>query len=119
MNDPELDRALDAIHRGRTHLSDPPELHERALAVPLHTTRRRRWLPRIDTGRFQSMFSAAKFVLAAVIVALFGGFLLTGVLTQQEEEPLPVGASVSASPQVSPVATDVIEVDWSRGKAGS
>ena len=30
------------------------------------------------------MFSAAKFVLAAVIVALFGGFLLSGVLTTQQ-----------------------------------
>jgi hypothetical protein len=45
------------------------------------------------------MFSATKFVVAGVIVALFGGFLLAGVLTtQQDEEPLPaVGASPSAS----------------------
>jgi len=48
------------------------------------------------------MFSATKFVVAAVIVALFGGFLLAGVLTQQGEEPLPaVGAS--ASPEASPL----------------
>ena len=48
--------------------------------------------------RFQSTFSAAKFVVAGVIVALFGGFLLTGVLTQQGVEPMPaVGASASAS----------------------
>jgi len=45
--------------------------------------------------KFQSMFSATKFVIAGVIVALFGGFLLTGVLTQRNE-PLPVGASASA-----------------------
>ena len=31
------------------------------------------------------MFSALKFVAAAVIVALFGGFLLAGVLTTQQE----------------------------------
>jgi hypothetical protein len=51
--------------------------------------------------RFQSMFSATKFVVAGAIVALFGGFLLTGVLTQQpSDEPLPaVGASASASPR--------------------
>jgi hypothetical protein len=33
--------------------------------------------------RFQSMFNATKFVVAGVIVALFGGFLASGVLTQQ------------------------------------
>ena len=31
--------------------------------------------------RFRSMFSATKFVVAGAIVALFGGFLLAGVLT--------------------------------------
>jgi len=49
------------------------------------------------------MFSATKFVVAGVIVVLFGGFLLAGVLTQpQSEEPLPVGASASASPEATP-----------------
>jgi hypothetical protein len=37
-----------------------------------------------------SMFSALKFVAAAVIVALFGGFLLAGILTApQDDEVLP------------------------------
>jgi len=50
--------------------------------------------------RFQSMFSATKFVVAGAIVALFGGFLLSGVLMQQPaEETAPiVGASASARP---------------------
>jgi hypothetical protein len=49
--------------------------------------------------RFQSMFSATKFVVAGAIVALFGGFLLVGLLTQPSEESAPVvGASASASP---------------------
>jgi len=54
--------------------------------------------------RGSSMLSAVKFVAAAAIVALFGGFLLTGVLTQQgDDEPLPaIGASASASPQTNP-----------------
>jgi hypothetical protein len=82
MNDHELDFALDAIHQGRAQVSDPPELHERAFAVPLQSPQRR-FLPPISTWRFQSMFSATKFVVAGVIVALFGGFLLSGVLTQQ------------------------------------
>ena len=49
-------------------------------------------------ARFQSMFSATKFVLAGAIVALFGGFLLAGVLTQPSDDQLPgVGASPSAT----------------------
>ena len=44
-----------------------------------------------------TMFSALKLIAAGVIVALFGGFLLAGVLTsQQSDEVLP--AAVSASP---------------------
>jgi hypothetical protein len=43
--------------------------------------------------RFQSMFSATKFVVAGVIVALFGGFLLSGVLTTQQQESVPGAAS--------------------------
>ena len=51
--------------------------------------------------RSQSMFSATKFVVAGAILALFGGFLLAGVLTQPSEEQMPaVGAS--ASPEVNP-----------------
>jgi hypothetical protein len=44
------------------------------------------------------MFSALKFVAASVIVALFGGFLLTGVLTAPDGEPMPP-AAVTASPE--------------------
>ena len=56
--------------------------------------------------RFQSMFSATKFVVAGAIVALFGGFLLSGVLTQPSDEQLPaVGASASAQAEPSGAAT--------------
>jgi hypothetical protein len=65
-----------------------------AIFNAITTTRPSKW-------RFQSMFSATKFVVAGVIVALFGGFLLTGVLTQKgEESVLPAGAS--ASPEAIP-----------------
>jgi len=48
-----------------------------------------------------SMFSAVKFVAAAAIVALFGGFLLSGTLTtQQGEEIAPAAVSASPSPSV-------------------
>jgi len=53
--------------------------------------------------RFQSMFSATKFVVAGVIVALFGGFLLSGVLTQpSDDRPPVVGASASATTHAEP-----------------
>jgi hypothetical protein len=49
------------------------------------------------------MFSALKFVAVAAIVTLFGGLLLTGILTTpQDDEVLP--AAVTESP--SPTATD-------------
>jgi hypothetical protein len=46
-----------------------------------------------------TMFSALKFIAAGVIVALFGGFLLAGILTTPSEEMAP--AAVSASPELS------------------
>jgi hypothetical protein len=54
--------------------------------------------------RFQTMFSATKFVVAGAVVALFGGFLLSGALTQQPSvDRLPaVGASASATTQAEP-----------------
>jgi hypothetical protein len=35
------------------------------------------------------MFSATKFVVAGALLALFGGFLLSGVLTQQPSDDRP------------------------------
>jgi hypothetical protein len=52
--------------------------------------------------RFQSMFSATRFVVAGAIVALFGGFLLAGGLTQPSDDMAP--AAVTASP--SPTTTE-------------
>jgi hypothetical protein len=49
-----------------------------------------------------TMFSAVKFVVAGVIVALFGGFLLAGVLTtQQGDEVPPAAVTESPSPMTS------------------
>ena len=56
---------------------------------------------RPTTGRLQSMFSATKFVVAGVIVALFAGFLLVGVLVQQSAEVAPAAVG-SASPEATP-----------------
>lgn len=59
------------------------------------TTTTRRW-------RVQSAFNATRFVVAAVIVVLFGGFLLAGLLTQPSDRPVPP----AASPEASHRATD-------------
>jgi hypothetical protein len=49
-----------------------------------------------------TMFSTVKFVAAAAIVALFGGFLLAGVLTtQQGDDMTPAAATESPSPMTS------------------
>ena len=48
------------------------------------------------------MFSALKFVVAGVIVALFGGFLLAGVLTTpQGDEMAPAVVTESPSPMTT------------------
>ena len=50
-----------------------------------------------------TMFSALKFVAAAAIVALFGGFLLAGVVTTPQDSEVPP-AAVTESP--SPMTTE-------------
>ena len=59
---------------------------------------------RTPPWRFQSMFNATKFVVAGAIVALFGGFLLAGVLTQPSDKSLPAAASptTTATPDLLP-----------------
>ena len=48
------------------------------------------------------MFSALKFITAGVIVALFGGFLLAGILTtEQEGEVLPAAVTQSPPPMTT------------------
>jgi len=49
---------------------------------------------------FQALFSAARFVVAAGVVALFGGFLLMSVLTNPSGDGFPA-AGESASPEAS------------------
>ena len=51
--------------------------------------------------RFQSMFNATKFVVAGAIVALFGGFLLAGVLTQPRGDELAPAAATGSPSQIT------------------
>jgi len=98
MNDHELDLALTDFGATRVQPTAPPMLRQRIGTMPLPSNTKRGFLPRIPQWRFQSMFSATKFVVAGVIVALFGGFLLAGVLTQQPSER-------AVAPASSPTAT--------------
>ena len=104
MNDDDLGLALERLVTERKRIGPSPALQQAVWAIPATSPPERRWLPRIDTEGF-SMFSAVKFIAAAVIVVLFGGFLFTGILsTQQGDEALP--AAVTESP--SPITTDVL-----------
>jgi hypothetical protein len=56
------------------------------------------------------MFSALKFIAAGVIVALFGGFLLAGILTtQQGDDVVPGAVTQSPGPEVTSVPTEAPE----------
>ncbi len=75
----------------------PPSDTARIAQLVHQTPQQRRWWRRTITGGSQSMFNAIRFVVAGVIVAAFGGFMLSGYLpSQQENAQLP--AAVAASP---------------------
>ena len=71
--------------------------------------------------RFRSMFSATKFVVAGAIVALFGGFLLAGVLTQPSDEQPPAATdTVTQTEEPASVVTGHLDADYgSQGPVGS
>ncbi len=54
------------------------------------------------TGGRQSVFSATKFVVAGAIVALFGGFLLAGILGIRPDEAGPATSTPLSEPYVLP-----------------
>jgi len=55
--------------------------------------------------RFQSVFSATKYVVAGAIVALFGGFLLMGLASRPNEDMAPAASASSAPATAEPTAT--------------
>jgi hypothetical protein len=64
------------------------------------------------------MFSAVKLMAAAAIVALFGGFLLSGVLPPQQDEVVPPAAeTASASPDFVYVAPQAVTGEMGMGDA--
>ena len=69
---------------------------KQAVPVPIPKTNGR------TRTRGLTVFSALKFIAAAVIVALFGGFLLTGILsTPQGDDVLPATLTESPSPMTT------------------
>jgi hypothetical protein len=61
-------------------------------------------------SRYQPMFGVMKYVVAGVIVALFGGFLVAGGLTTEPTDE-PSAAVVAASASLRPVPTDAPTVE--------
>ena len=94
--------AFERLVAGRTQYHAGPirPVNDAAIFTAITATQSPKW-------RFQTMFSATKYVVAGVIVALFGGFLLAEVLTPQpSNEQLPaVGASASAQAEPSAAVT--------------
>ena len=67
-------------------MADVPRTRQQGRWWPLPTLSHRAPIPATDgpkPARGFTMFSALKFVAAGVIVALFGGFLLIGILSTQ------------------------------------
>ena len=98
------------LHERLADRPDPyPILVDVLSQLPETPQRKHRWWPfgrvpgpTTSTGRF-TMSAALKSVAAGVVVALFGGFLVAGVLpTQQGDEALP--AAVTESPSAGPAS---------------
>lgn len=96
MNEREFQDGLRDAFAVRASYPDVEVVSERILATPLASTPLKRSRLAPLTGRFAPMLNATRYVVAAAVVALFGGFLLVGVLTTQPEETRPpVGATAT------------------------
>jgi hypothetical protein len=93
VNDQQLSTALRSIHTDSARHPDSKSVVRDVMSIPFYQIpQRRSFVPQL-TSRFQSMFSATKFVAAGVIVALFGGFLLIAQPFEQQGELAPGAAS--------------------------
>jgi hypothetical protein len=87
-----FDRQLASVVLQRVGPSRPVD--DAAIFTAITTTQSPKW-------RFQSMFSVARFVVAGAIVALFGGFLLAGLLSQPSDDMAPAAVTASPSPSTT------------------
>jgi len=110
IDDHGLGQGLRALHRERANLPDPPSLHQRLGSMPLERMpTRRRWLPSAPRLNLVPMLNATRFVAAALVVAVFGGALLTTTLSPQTApQEIPVGATDPiVAPGLDPVSAFV------------
>jgi len=99
VNDQQLATALRAVHTDSSRYPDAESVVQDVVSIPFHQIPQQRGFVPILTGRFQSMFNATKFAAAGVLVALFGGFLLAGILsTPQGEDAAPAVVTKSPAP---------------------
>ena len=92
-----------------------PEIDTNRTAQLVHLTPQQHgWLRPLISRRSHTMFSFMKFAAAGVIVAAFGGFLITtGVLTPQSSESLPgvvTTAPATNASQIEPSEGPTLEV---------
>ena len=86
-----FERQLAVAFKGLMGLSEPVD--DAAIYNAISTPRSPKW-------RVQPMFDATRFIIAAAIVTSFAGVLLSGVLTQPSDDPLPAVAS-TATPEAT------------------
>ena len=91
-----------------------PVTLDRAVAVAVQRTPQRHgWWRRRPARRPLLMFGPTKFVVAGVIVALFGGFLLSGVLTPVPSHESTPGTDAAASrPASSEITPGSYTIPW-------
>lgn len=83
MNEHDLSASLRAIHGDRGALR-APGLDQRIRGIDFDTIpQQRSWLLQLPQWRSGTLFSATKLVVAGAVVALFGGYLLAGLLPVQ------------------------------------
>ena len=104
MNDRDLDLALADFGATRVQPTAPPVLRHRISTMPLSRQPMEAWLPQSAKWGFQSVFSATKVVVASVIVALLGGFLLISLPFERQREHLP-GAATGVPGAFSPAGS--------------
>ncbi len=85
----------------------PPSDIARLTQLVHQTPQPRHWWQRPMTGRSQHMFNALKFVVAGVVVAAVGGFLVSGYLPiQQQDGQLPAAVTASPALETPPAQPD-------------
>lgn len=92
MNDIELDRILDTIHRDRASIAEPPRLRQAALADLHHPSHRGASLQRRGSGVFTLLSGPPMYALTGLATLLLVGLMLASIVAR-----LPDDGSTSAT----------------------